>query len=257
MCKKICLTTVKRRNTNIMERKRRIWEIFLSLFLIEASHYFWFMKVLFYFLEMILFPLWPFPILLEPQYVKQEDGSIIDHIQKSSKRMKHIGVYGNLQLVFVSVLLISSGSPILPGPWEDCAVFQQLTARLPLATFLWPCIQPHAELRAAKGLASVDVVITAETTATITTVSPGSQEQARRFTSGTEQSPSFFCPHYFPVSFPVHEEVILKQTMFLRHSPCLRFTFISKWSVSSPSSFSTCKACCLVECQMIVLCPAV
>lgn len=112
------------------------------------------------------------------------------------------------------ILLISGDSAVLAGPWEACAVSSAADnpaaiGHLPLA--LYPATHTT---RSAKDLALAEVVTTAESTARVTTVSSGGQEQARA--KPLAQKGGHLSS--IPVSFPLHKKSCSNRP-YLRHSP--------------------------------------
>ena len=154
------------------------------------------------------------------------------------------------------VLLISAGSAVLPGPWEACAVFSAADnpaaiGHLPLA--LYPATHRTGS---AKDLTLDEVVITAESTAPIPTVSSGSQEQARATPLAQKGGHLSSIPVPLTVSFPLRKKSRSNRP-YWRRSPLSELTCISKWSIFSPRNSQTCKACWAERsAKWWVLCPA-
>lgn len=112
------------------------------------------------------------------------------------------------------ILLISGDSAVLPGPWEACAVSS--AADNPAAIGHLPLALDTATHRtgSARDLALDEVVTTAESTAQVTTVSSGGQEQAR----ATPLAQKGGHLSSIPVSFPLHKKSRSNRP-YLRHSP--------------------------------------
>lgn len=128
--------------------------------------------------------------------------------------MQALGVHHALPQslpVLASGLLVQVACQYYLVPGRTLLFFLQLTSLLSLATFLWPRIQRHRDLRVFQGLASGNVVIKQREQPG----SRGSQEPAETCSPGTGHSPS----PSLPVASPVHEEIVFPQAIFLRHSP--------------------------------------
>ena len=100
----------QRSETVLNNRKKVKHVIFFFIYLSLKQHL---CRLLF--LE-ILFPLWLFTVLLLFQFVKPEDRSVInDHTQKFQAHKAWCGLLPSAAHTHLA-LLMSGGSPVLPGP---------------------------------------------------------------------------------------------------------------------------------------------
>lgn len=166
---------------------------------------------------MTLFLCWFFPIFLLLQGVKLEERSITkDHMQKLSKRTKHLGGHCNVQPTFASsgffqgtvhYYLVLGRTSLFFSSSQACC-----QCHLPLATY-WATRTTEG----GKGLASGGGVGTVEVTR-----EPG---RGLELCLWPWMELFSFLSFSLTVSLPIHEEIIFKETIFLSPSPLSEVLF--------------------------------